>query len=127
MAVTSLRARCANCGADELLSRIADDDGSCPFCQLSFCDDDSSLFLREVLRADVAYRMLIRSLRHLAAPGVHLRVLPEPLFLGLAAGVPWKEGTDLPSAVTSYLSFFPAQLDELPIDLRIDHSEEVAR
>jgi hypothetical protein len=49
------------------------------------------------------------------------------LFLGLAAGVPWKEGTDLPSAVTSYLSFFPAQLDELPVDLRIDHSEEVAR
>jgi hypothetical protein len=48
------------------------------------------------------------------------------LFLGLAAGVPWKEEADLPSAVTSYLSFFPAELDDLPIDLRIDHSEEVA-
>ena len=127
MAVISLRGRCANCGADELLSRIADDAGSCPFCQFSFCDDDSSLFLREVLRADVAYRLLIRSLRHLSAPGVHLRVLPEPLFLGLAAGVPWKEGTDLPSAVTTYLRLFPAQSDELHIDPRVDHSEEVAR
>jgi hypothetical protein len=127
MTVTSLRARCANCGADELLSRIADDAGSCPFCQLSFCDDDSSLFLREVLRADVAYRLLIRSLRRLSAPGVHLRVLPEPLFFGLAAGVPWQEGTDLPTAVRSYLSLFPAQLGEPDIDLRTDHSEEVAR
>ena len=127
MAVTSLRARCANCGADELLSRIAEDTGSCPFCQLSFCDDDRSLFLRQVLRADVAYRLLIRSLRHLSAPGVHLQVLPEPLFLGLAAGVPWKEeGTALSSAVTTYLSLFPAQLAELPVDLRVDHGEEVA-
>jgi|SRR5918996_5868473 hypothetical protein len=109
MAVTSLRARCAHCGADELLSRIAEGAGSCPFCQLSFCDDDSSLFLREVLRADVAYRLLIRSLGRLSAPGVHLRVLPEPLFLGLAAGVPWKEETELPSAVTCYLSFFPTE------------------
>ncbi len=110
MVVTSLRARCAHCGTDELLSRIADDDGSCPFCQLRFCDDDSSLFLRDVLRADVAYRLLIHSLRRLSAPGVHMRVLPEPLFFGLAAGVPWQEGTDLPSAVRSYLSLFPAQL-----------------
>ena len=85
MAVTSLLARCANCGTEELLSRIAEDAGSCPSCQLSFCDDS------------------------------------------LATGVPWKEGTELPSAVTSYLSLFAAQLDELPIDLRIDHSEEVAR
>lgn len=127
MAAISLRARCTNCGADELLSRIADDAGSCPFCQLSFCDGDRSLFLREVLRADVAYRLLVRSLRRLSAPGVHLRVLPEPLFLGLATGVPWEEGTDLPSAVTTYLSLFPGQLDEVHIDLRVNQSEEVAR
>ena len=108
MTGASLRARCANCGADELLSRIIDDEGTCPFCQLSFCDDDRSLFLREVLRADVAYRLLIRSLRHLSAPGVHLRVLPEPLFLGLAAGVPWKEEDDV--LVTTYLN--RSQCDE---------------
>jgi hypothetical protein len=85
-----LQACCANCGAEELLSRIADGDGACPFCQLSFCDDETSLFqfLRDVLRADVAYRLLIRSLRLLAAPSVHLRVLPEPLLDGLVVGVP---------------------------------------
>lgn len=82
MSVTPLRGQCANCGADEQLSRIAEGDGSCPFCHLPFCDDDE-LFLRQVLRADVAYRLLIRSLRRLSAPSVNLHVLPEPLLDGL--------------------------------------------
>ena len=125
MAVIPLQARCANCGAEELLSRIAEDDGSCPFCQSSFCDGDGFLFLRDVLRADIAYRLLIRSLRDLSAPRIHLRVLPEPLFLGLAAGVPWSEGTDLPSAVRSYLSL-STQTDGVHTDPRTDRTEEVA-
>ena len=40
MRVTPLRGQCANCGADEQLSRIAESDGACPFCHLPFCDDD---------------------------------------------------------------------------------------
>ena len=125
MAVTSLRARCANCGADELLSRIAEDSGSCPFCQLTFCDDDSSLFLRggasgrrRLSPAHPFPAQPFRSGRSPAGP-------PQPLFLGLAAGVPWQEGTDLTSAVTSYVSLFPIPSEELDIDLRIDHSEEL--
>ncbi|MEW6470894.1 MAG: hypothetical protein AB1679_01370 [Actinomycetota bacterium] len=94
MAVIPLRARCAHCGADELLSRIAQGNGTCRFCRLSFCDDDTFQFLREVLRADVAYRLLIRSLQELAAPSVALRVLPEPLLEGLWTGVPWREPVD---------------------------------
>ena len=39
MSVTPLRGQCANCGADEQLSRIAEGDGACPFCHLPFCDD----------------------------------------------------------------------------------------
>jgi hypothetical protein len=92
MSVTPLRGRCANCGAEEHLSRIADGDGACPFCHLPFCDDEE-LFLREVLRADVAYRLLIRSLRHLAVPSVNLHVLPEPLLDGLVSA-PWPEQVD---------------------------------
>ena len=42
MSVTPLRGQCANCGADEQLSRIAEGDGACPFCHLPFCDDDVS-------------------------------------------------------------------------------------
>jgi len=41
MHVSSLRAVCANCRAEEELSRIAEGDGSCPYCRLSFCDDDT--------------------------------------------------------------------------------------
>ena len=89
MSVTPLWGRCANCGAEEHLSRIAEGAGACPFCHLPFCDDDE-LFLRQVLRADVAYRLLIRSLRQLSAPAVNLHVLPEPLFDGLVS-VPWPE------------------------------------
>ena len=63
MSVTPLRGQCANCGADEQLSRIAEGEGACPFCHLPFCDDDE-LFLR--------------------------LVLPEPLFRGLVS-VPWPE------------------------------------
>jgi hypothetical protein len=90
-----LRARCAHCGADELLSQIAQGEGICPFCQLSFCDDHTVQFLRDVLRADVAYRLLIRSLQDLSAPSVALRVLPEPLLEGLWTAVSWGEPVDL--------------------------------
>jgi hypothetical protein len=83
MSVIPLRARCANCGADELLSRIADGDGICRACHLSFCDDNTLRFLQDVLRADVAYRLLVRSLRRLSTPSVGLRVLPGPLLEGL--------------------------------------------
>jgi hypothetical protein len=96
MAVISLRARCTNCGADELLSRIADDAGSCPFCQLSFCDDDSSLFLREVLRADVAYRLLIRSLRHLPLRGFTCGSFPSRCSSAWPPGCPGRRGPTSP-------------------------------
>ena len=119
MAVIRLRDRCANCEAEELFSRIAEDAGFCRFCQSSFCDGDISL-----LRADVIYRLLICSLRHISVAGIHLRVLPEPLFRGLAAAVPWRK--ELPSAASSHLGLFPAQPDDLHIDPRIDHGEEVA-
>lgn len=128
MTVISLRARCASCGADELLSRIADGDGSCDLCESTFGGDESPLlFLRDVVRANVAYRLLIRSLRDLSAPGVDLLVLPEPLFLGLATGVPWQEGTELPSAVSAYVSLFPTQFGELDVVSPSDCSEETAR
>jgi hypothetical protein len=78
MSVIPLRARCANCGADELLSRIADGDGICRACHLSFCDDNTLRFLQDVVRADVAYRLLVRSLRRLSTPSVGLRVLAGP-------------------------------------------------
>jgi hypothetical protein len=97
MTVIPLRGRCANCGADELLSQIADGNGACPFCHLPFCEEDGSSFLQQVLRADVAYRLLIRSLQRLSAPSVRLHVLPEALFDGLggvsrpAAGYPQAE------------------------------------
>jgi hypothetical protein len=85
---TSLPARCTHCGAVDLLSQIANGDGLCPSCRLRFCDDAATLlFLRDVLRVDIAYRILRHSLRDLAGPAVALQVLPEPLFEGLAAAV----------------------------------------
>lgn len=112
MTVIPLRGRCVTCGADELLSQIADGTGSCGSCQSMFCGDESPLlFLRDVVRADAAYRLLIRSLRDLSAPGVHLDIIPEPLFLGLAAGVPWQEGIELASAVRAYVDLVPIELE----------------
>jgi hypothetical protein len=87
MTVIPLRGRCANCGADELLSRIADGEGMCPFCHLPFCDEDRSLFVQQVFRAEIAYRLLIRSVGRLSAPPVRLHVLPEPLLEGLRVGL----------------------------------------
>jgi hypothetical protein len=60
MAVIPLRSYCANCGAEELLSRIAEEAGACPFCQLIFCEVPM-----ETSRGDVSYRLLIGSPRHL--------------------------------------------------------------
>lgn len=56
MAVTSLPTYCANCGAEELLARI--EAAVCPFCQLSFCEDDS--FQGKTLGADASDRLPVR-------------------------------------------------------------------
>ena len=39
MTATTLRVLCANCGGDELLSRLAAGSAACPWCGLSFHDD----------------------------------------------------------------------------------------
>lgn len=39
MTVITLRVLCANCGGDELLCRLGEGTGVCPWCQLSFRDD----------------------------------------------------------------------------------------
>jgi hypothetical protein len=39
MTATTLRVLCANCGGDELLSRLAAGTAACPWCGLSFDDD----------------------------------------------------------------------------------------
>ena len=96
MSVIPLRARCANCGADELLSRVAEGDGTCTSCHVRFCEDGVLLFLREVLRADVAYRLLIRSLRYLAGPSVNLHVLHEPL-----EGLNWRSALAEPGSAST--------------------------
>lgn len=88
MNVRPLRALCVNCGAEELLSRIANGDGSCPFCQLRFSEDDTLRFQQEAYRAHVAYRLLIRSLQNLGGSPPSIRVLPEPLYEGLAEVLP---------------------------------------
>jgi uncharacterized protein (DUF983 family) len=39
MTATTLRVLCANCGGDELLSRVVSGTAACPWCGLSFHDD----------------------------------------------------------------------------------------
>lgn len=39
MTATTLRVLCANCGGDELLSRLVAGTAACPWCGLSFNDD----------------------------------------------------------------------------------------
>lgn len=38
MTATTLRVLCANCGGDELLSRLVAGNAACPWCGLSFND-----------------------------------------------------------------------------------------
>ena len=84
MNVLSLRVRCAKCEAEDDLSQIAGGDGSCRFCALKFCDHDNLQFRLEAYRADVAYRLLVRSLQKIADLSASIRVLPEPLHEVLA-------------------------------------------
>jgi len=39
MTATTLRVLCANCGGDELVSRLVAGTAACPWCGLSFNDD----------------------------------------------------------------------------------------
>ena len=79
MTALSLRVRCVKCKAEDDLSNIADGGGSCRFCGLKFCDHDPLQFRLEAYRADVAYRLLVRSLGKIADLPASIHVLPEPL------------------------------------------------
>ncbi len=87
MNVLSLRVRCAKCDTEDDLSKIADGDGSCRFCGLKFCDHDPLQFRLEAYRADVAYRLLVQSLRKIADLPASIKVSPEPLHRVLADAI----------------------------------------
>ncbi|HEY8524460.1 MAG TPA: hypothetical protein VIL48_05835 [Acidimicrobiales bacterium] len=84
--MTPFAARCRRCRGELALVELAGArDGRCPRCGRRLTEGWAGLLRTEAVRADIARRQLVRSLRRLAGIPGHLEIRPHPLAAEVVA------------------------------------------